>query len=120
MVHDYTRTRSTADRMISKWGAVALLRRQGAPDRKCMAFITSFTPQERMGRLTNPLDRKALVSAVSPDGALLDPEPDEQKDRLIMLDPKTGAETENLHIFEPPDKIDPAGVIVLYQLAVRR
>jgi hypothetical protein len=120
MAHDYTKTRATADRMIRKWGSTAVLRRQDAADRQCTAFITNFDPMERMGKLTNPLDRKALVSALAPDGTLLNPAPDEQKDRLIALDPSTGAETDNLHIFEPPDRVDPAGVVVLYQLAVRR
>lgn len=120
MPHDYTKTQATADRMLRKWGSTAILRRQSTADRQCTVFITSFSPMERMGKLTNPLDRKALVSALAPDGTLLSPGPDEQVDRLIVLDPKTGAEIENLHIFEPPDKVDPAGVVALYQLSVRR
>lgn len=118
MPHDYTRSRASADKMLKRWGAPALLR-SAAGDRSCTAFITSFNPQERVGKLTNPLDKKALISALAPDGSVLVP-PDNESEQLVTLDPVTGVETGTLTITEPPDAVDPAGIACLYQLAVRK
>jgi hypothetical protein len=99
-------------------GAVAILRRQGIADRQCIAHISTFNPRERPD-ITNPVDRNAIVSALAPDGTVLTPDPDYQQDRLVTLN-SDGTEKETLQIFEPANPTDPAGVVVLWQLSVRK
>lgn len=113
---DYQRFKDTASDMISRWGMTAVLRRVGMADRTCTVVITNFSPMERTGNLRNPLDRKALVSA---DGLTVPPDPD--KDRLVtFVQPDGTVEDETLKIVEPPGRVDMAGKVVYYKLAVRR
>lgn len=104
-------------------GGNALLRRVGAPDRPCSALVVAFTPMERLGKLINPVDQKATVSALAPDGTLLDPPPDVEVDRLVLLQVPVTAppvEIETLRIVEPPGKLCPDGSnVILWTLAVR-
>jgi hypothetical protein len=111
---DYGRERAISDSMIRKYGAPAILRRDSG-DRPCFAFIVDYTPQERMGKLVNQTDRKALVSAV---GLGLDP--DSEQDRLVTLDPVTGAESETLRIVSPVGKLVPGNIVIYWELQVRR
>ena len=78
-------SRSTWDSMIQEYGGLILLRQHGIPDRWASAIVGQFTAMERLGQASNPTDRKALVSAISPDtGAELDPIPSE-RDTLCRL-----------------------------------
>lgn len=97
--------------MILKWGVAAVLRRASG-DRPCTTAITTFAPMERVGKITNPVDRKALVSALAPDGTVLVP-PDFEQDRLVV-----GGE--ELKIVEPAGQVGSSDVVVFWRLTVRR
>lgn len=113
---DYNRFKDTASDMIEKWGMTAVLRRVGMADRTCTVVITNFSPMERAGNMRNPLDRKALVSA---RGLTVPPDPD--RDRLItFVQPDGTVEDEALKIVETPYRVDMAGKVVYYKLAVRK
>jgi hypothetical protein len=81
----------------------------------CVAFISDYSPHERMGKVINQTDRKALVSPVG-----LTIVPDSEQDRLVTLDPVTGLELETLRIIAPIGKMAPAGVVVYWELQLRR
>jgi hypothetical protein len=100
--------------MIRKYGAPAILRRASG-DRPCVAFISDYSPMERQGKLINQTDRKALLTPVG-----LTQDPDSEQDRLVTLDPATGAEKETLRIIAPIGKLAPAGIVVYWVLQVRR
>ena len=110
---DYVRELGLADGMIRKYGSPAILRRQSG-DRPCWAFIISYTPIERMGKLINQTDRKALVSPV---GLAIDP--DSEQDNLVTLDTVSGAELQTLRIIAPVGKFAPADTVIYWELQVR-
>lgn len=112
---DYARQRSLADAMIRKYGAPAILRRDNGGDRPCWAFVSEYSPHERMGKLINQTDRKALVSPID-----LTLDPDSEQDKLVTLDPATGAEKETLRIISPVGKLAPAGTVIYWELQTRR
>lgn len=111
---DYQRQRSVADNMIRKYGAPAILRRNDG-DRGCWAFISDYSPSEKRGQLINPTDRRALISPLD-----LTVEPDSEQDRLVTLDPATGAEKETLRIVAPIGKLAPSGIVIYFEAQVRR
>lgn len=108
------RQQGIADRMIRKYGAQAILRRDSG-DRSCWAFISDYSPQERLGKLINQTDRKAMLSPIG-----LTADPDSEQDKLVMLDPITGAELETLRIISPVGKLAPAEIVIYWELQVRR
>lgn len=121
---DYTKKRATVDGMMRRWGARAVLRRtiEGVTvDRPCIALITNYNPQERAGKMIDPTYRKALISALAPDGSELDP-PSRELDVLVTFVPGSNppAEYEKLKIAAPPDKVSPTGVIVYWSCSVKR
>lgn len=116
---NYDRFRETSNDMIRQWGMRAVLRRNGLADRWCYVVITNFSPMERTGSMRNPLDRKVLVSVEG-----LTVPPDQERDRLVTfvqpMDEASPVEDETLKIVEPPGRIDMAGSVVYYRLAVRK
>jgi hypothetical protein len=75
----YNQSRNIWDYLIQRYGKPALLRQPGLPDRAVVGIVGQFSPQERMGGISNPMDRKVVLSAISPDtGSELDPEPSEK------------------------------------------
>jgi len=111
---DYSRERGIADGMIRKYGALALLRRASG-DRSCWAFISDYSPHERVGKMINQTDRKALVSPIG-----LDVAPDSEQDNLVTLNPVTGVELETLRIISPIGKLAPGEFVIYFELQVRR
>lgn len=111
---DYARERAIANDMIRKYGAPAILRRDSG-DRPCVAFISDYMPHERVGKIINQTDRKALVSPVG-----LTVDPDSEQDRLVTLDPVTSAEIEILRIVSPVGKLVPGNIVIYWELQVRR
>jgi hypothetical protein len=111
----YERQRALADAMIRKYGTPAILRRDNGGDRSCVVFISEYSPHERVGKLINQTDRKALVSPI--DLAIA---PDSEQDKLVTIDPATGAELETLRIISPVGKLAPAGTVIYYELQTRR
>lgn len=113
MPYDWTSRRTTATRMISKYGCRAILRRSTG-DRNCIACMVEATPRPHQGELRNATERIVLVVA---DGLTVPP--DAEKDHLIWLDPVTGVELENLRLIAPIGKLAPAGIVVYWELQVR-
>jgi hypothetical protein len=104
------------DREIKRIGMIAVLRRQGAPDRQCWMYFGKWDSRELMGRLINPGDRLAILSAVG----LTDP-PNHTTDRLItFVQPAGKIEDENLRILSIAERIEPAGVAIVWKLQVRK
>ena len=125
-VFNYASMRKKADGMIRKYssgGGNAVLRRVGSPDRLCSCLVVQFGPMERVGKLINPVDRKAIVSALAPDGTELVPGPDHKVDRLVILKTPVASppvEFETLKIVEPAGELAPDGSTVVYwSLSVR-
>jgi hypothetical protein len=122
---DYTRKRRTADGLIRKYsdgGGNAVLRRVGAPDRACSVIIQDYSPMERVGKMINPIDRLAIMSALAPDGTVLSPEPDQEVDRLVTFKvplAKPPVEDEVLRIVQPPGKLNPGNVVLYWELQIR-
>lgn len=119
MGFDYTRSRTTADRAIKKFGGRAILRRKGAADRFVSACEASFTAIERMGNLVDPQDVLFLISALDPDtGEPLTVPPDRENDILITLK-KDGTEDKRYNISKPPSELKPADIIIYWELSTR-
>jgi hypothetical protein len=112
MGYDWASSRATATRMITKYGASAILRRASG-DRDCTACMVDFLPRSNPGQLRNTPDRTFLVVA---DGLTVPP--DAEQDRLVWTD-ETGAQ-EELRLVAPIGKIAPAGVVLYWELATRR
>jgi hypothetical protein len=112
MGYDWASSRATATRMITKYGARAVLRRASG-DRDCTACMVDFTPRSNPGQLRNMPDRTFLVVAD------LTVPPDAEQDHLVWTDPETGAQ-EDLRLVAPIGKIAPAGVVLYWELATRR
>lgn len=96
-------------------GMVALLRRANAADRTCTVVMATFSAIERMGNLVNAEDVKALIVAKG-----LAIPPDQNVDRLVLLDPATRVETDTYKIVGRPLPIAPGGVVLYYELQVRK
>jgi hypothetical protein len=112
MAFDWAGRRATATRMITKYGARAILRRSSG-DRDCIACMIDFMPRPHTGELRNAPDRMILVAA---DG--LDVAPDAEKDHLVWQPGST--EEESLRLIAPIGKFAPAGVVVYYEIQAKR
>lgn len=95
-------------------GMPAILRHKNGTTRKCFVVIDQYTPIERMGKLTNPIDQKALVSVKG-----LATKPDSENETLVTLVRGTSTENEVLRIVAPATVIAPGGVTIMYELQVR-
>ncbi len=116
MAIDYDRKRRKADRMIRKWGGPALLRRRVSGtvvDRECTAAIIQFTPDQMRAKMIQATERRALVSALAPDGSVL-VAPDSEKDQLVTLHKTTGAEIAALRFTRPPVELAPDSTTVVF------
>lgn len=117
---DYQHTQRTADKLITKFGMDAVLRRAtGSPtDRPCRVVI--FDEPHEKQKLGNPTDRHVYLSPLTEDGEVL-LDPDDELDHLItFVQPAGTVENEDLPITCKPKKIAPAGVAALWEFTVRR
>lgn len=113
---DPYRLMATIDNEIKRIGMIAVLRRESAPDRQVWMYFGQWRSVELMGHLINPGDRLAILSAVG----LTDP-PTHTKDRLItFVQPAGKVEDENLRILSVAERINPAGVAIVWKLQVRK
>lgn len=117
MPYDYEAAQQTANDMITEYGGPAILRRKTG-DRDCIAVVIDENPSEHQGKPINAVDRIALISALDPDGAQLDPPPVFQVDTLVILN-ADGDESEVLRITEPVARLKPAATVVYYEAHVR-
>jgi len=107
-------SRQTWDDLIKRYGDLAILRRSGLPDRWVSMMWAAITPMERLGMGQNPIDRKVLISALTPDTMLpLNPEPCE-KDMLVTL-----ALDEHLKLFTPAGRAGPSRQQLYWRFSVR-
>jgi hypothetical protein len=128
--YDIDTSRQTWDGLIRKYGDLALLRQPGISDRFVSYMPAQFSALERMGGISNPTDRKALISIISPDTGLpLSPEPSE-KDVLVtlvldddgapVLDVGNNPQTDELlKIIAPPRRIGTSRRVLYWVLQVR-
>ena len=119
LTHDYNRSAKVATNMITKWGEVAALRRNGMADRPCIAFIREYNGVERVGRLVDPTDRMVLI-ATSP--ALDATPPNRDLDRLVTyVQPPANPPVESgqLRITAPVVPFAPNGTTLYWKVAVR-
>lgn len=117
MPFNYAAQRLRADRMIARYGSSTAILRRGGVDRPCTTVEISYTPVARR-RPTNPTDRQVLISALAPNGSVLDPPPNKEQDTLVMFDPNTGLDQE-LRLTEPVGRLAPAGFVVFWDLTVQ-
>lgn len=117
---DYIRTRATADRLVTKFGMKASLRRAGV-DRDCYV-VMEYQPRENPSQAANPTDRLVYMSAGL--GDVLTTPPNNESDQLVTyVQPlSTPPVVDEVLSFtgEPVKLIRPAGITVLYEAKVRR
>jgi hypothetical protein len=129
-MYDMDESRLIWDGMFKEYGDIAILRMPGGSDRFCSTMQASFTPMERLGKVSNPADRKMLVSALDPNTGLpLDPEVD-QKEMLVTLQLDDNGlplldsggrplEDERMRQVAPPDRVGPSRKELYWALTVR-
>lgn len=116
---DYLGTKATADNLIHKFGMAAVLRRaKDTPtDRPCWVVIIDELPRDAATELTNPTDRRVIMSAVG----LENEPPDNEQDLLVtFIQPGGVTQNEVLPFTCPVKKYAPAGITVAYEFTVRR
>jgi hypothetical protein len=116
---DYLGTRATADKLISKFGMKAVLRRatDNPTDRPCMVVVVDYMARDEASALANPTDRKVIMSAVGLD----EKPPDNERDELVtFVQPGGTVEDEVLPFTCPVNPVKPAGITVIYEFTVRR
>jgi len=110
---NYLRLQRVADKMINKYGQVAILRR-ATGDRSCVVVNVDYKPQENTGAKADVIPQIFLISALN-----LDPGPDMGRDSLVLLDPTSEAELPPLKITAPPTKLAPGGTVVYWEIHTR-
>lgn len=119
---DYKQAIKDADDLIAYFGMDAVLRREGSSptDRPCKVAIIKHNPRERPNELTNPTDRKVVMSASNSEVKLMPP--DDEQDKLVtFVQPPTNPPVidEVLPMTCKPEKTAPAGVTVFWEFTVR-
>lgn len=119
-MRNYFSDQVRADQMIQRWGQPSFLRRAGSPDRWCWCYIVDYKPIERIGKLFNPTDRRAIVSPFDRQTGDLLLAPDSDKDMLVTPSLTVAGGYDQLHIIAPVGKIAPGDVVVCWDLQVRK
>lgn len=122
---NYPRAVQTADRLITKFGMVGALRREGdsPEDRPCTIAIVEYRPREKPSDLANPTDRKVYMSALTPEVQAIPP--DDEQDKLVVYvqpmptDGSSPIVADVLPMTCKPTPLAPAGTIVFWEFTVR-
>jgi len=112
---DYVRTRTTASRLIARFGTTGAIRRSVASgdewnptltetDYACTLCVTDYTMFERGNSLIGATDRKVMISTAG-----LDIEPTNADQVVIAGQP---------YEIKRIDPLKPAGVVVMWQAQV--
>lgn len=118
MPYDMEASRQRWDDQIKRFGNLAVLRQPGMADRPVSVDIGNYSAIERLGGVSNPVDRKAVMSALDPGtGQPLDPNPSE-KDILVTFKADNSID-EMLKIVAPPTRIGPTRIVLYWRLQVR-
>lgn len=105
------------DRLIKRHGDRGALRRQDGGDRAISVSVQQESAMERIGQVSNPLDRIAIVSPLDPDtGAEI--MPPTEKDVLVVTTPE--GQERLLKIVAPADSMGASVRTMYYRLKVRR
>lgn len=116
---DYAGMQATATDLIGFFGMDALLRRGGV-DRPCTACVYDYAPRNMETSLALPIERRVFIAATT--GALTQA-PDYDQDQLVtFVQPPANPPVvdEILNFASPAKKYAPAGLLVAYELVVRR
>jgi len=128
-MYDMDESRLVWDGMIKEYGDIAILRTPGGADRWCSTMQAAFTPEERLGRASNPADRKMLISALDPNTGLAIADIN-QREMLVTLQLDANGqpildgsgkplEDERLRQEAPPDRVGPSRKQLYWSLTVR-
>jgi hypothetical protein len=118
---DYLKSKATADKLIRKFGMKAVLRRttDTPTDRPCWVVVIDEMPRDAQTELTNPTDRRVILSAVGPE--IEAKPPDKEYDTLVtFIQPGGTIQNEVLPFTSPVKKYAPAGITVAFESTVRR
>lgn len=115
---DYVKTRAIGDRLIRKFGMRAALRRDGV-DRECFVVISDYLSREQASQMANPTDRQVFIAAGL--GAVPTTPPNNEQDQLVTFVQPLGTVVDEILPFTGASvkPIKPAGIVVLWQAAVR-
>jgi hypothetical protein len=117
--YNTNRARQVAHRQIKRLGGrIGALRRTGRPDRRVIVALTDYQPHQITG-LVEQGDRRAVMSTFTPEGSDLTPDPDKEVDSLITYVPGTATVDKEYKIVWP-GKVDPNGIVVLWNMQVRQ
>ncbi len=113
MPFNYARSQAKADKLLTKYGTRAVLRRAGPNDRNCIAVETDYLPKARPNSLVNPTDRIFLISAKN-----LDPPPNFERDMLVTFKADGVTEDEHLKLIMPAGRLKPGPIVIYYEIQV--
>jgi len=129
MIAHFATARAQArwDNLIKRQGDRGALRQNGI-DRAISVSIQQEKPMERLGGISNPLDRTALVSALDPDtGIELSPPPSERDVLVLDADFVMGFHDQfgdidqaTFKIIAPPDSMGASAHTLYWRIKVRR
>lgn len=118
---DYIKSRAVGDRLVTKFGMLAKLRRDGV-DRDCTVCFPEYLSREQRAELANPTERQVYIAAGL--GGVPALPPHNELDQLVTFvqPPSKPPVIDEILPFTgmPVKPISPAGIVVLYQLAVRQ
>lgn len=117
------------DMLIKRHGNRGALRQNGM-DRPISVSIQQESPMERLGSVSNPLDRVALISALDPDTLMqLNPPPSERDQVVLDSDEVPGlvdqfgigdGDEVAFKIVAPPDSMGSSARTMYWRIKVRR
>lgn len=117
------------DALIKRHGNRGALRQSGT-DRPITVSVQEESPMERLGGVSNPLDRIALVSALDPDTQLVLNPPPSERDVLILDADSVPGLVEQFGVDEgdevafkivaPPDSMGSSARTMYWRIKVRR
>lgn len=117
MVYNYNRSTATALRLIGSFGREAMLERAGVRRAVTCVLIDYKTSERQSNNLIQHGDQKCLIAARN-----LTVPPDWEQDVLILGGPRKfePGPFEKWRIIAPEGKLDPAGIVVYWELQVRK
>lgn len=117
---NYVHSRAVGDKLITKFGMKAALRRDGI-DRVCYVCIPEYLASEKRSAMAAPTDRQVFIAAGL--GDVPTTPPDNERDQLVTYVQPLGTPpvVEEILPFTGASvkPIKPAGIVVVWQATVR-
>jgi hypothetical protein len=107
--YDYSKILATAQNLVAKFGQDAIIRRKGAGDFAVSVVMVEYHQAEKVGKLVQYNDRKAVMSAAGLGFLPINPE----TDQLVLSGQKP---MQIVSVFQ----VAPGGVDIIFELQVRR